>query len=340
MDIEISGRKLILEKPLREISNKRSTYLAQLDGQPVIVKGFYQPSRKYYLCECQMHTLLEADFCLPKIIINADNHPLYTGGVLVYEYIDAKSMGEHCKKTHLNTRDLFITSQVIKVLQQLEKYGIVHQDPHLANFLLMQNKVYLLDLSSLKQARMIDNVSPFLAQFPLSSYLELQFLNSEQSNQERVKSIYRKRKAQLYKKVLRDCSLVSEQQQNGDLLLINRNIKSDNSDTATQIEQLNKAANIHIQAKQNRLFPLISKNPFNNDLKIIWQSLHWLFLNQLTSIQPLALSYQAQTKSCHLWIKSTLNTTIQTRFSFLNEEDLHCLSKYLSSFGVIIDESR
>lgn len=340
MDIEISGYNLTLIKPLREISTKRSTYLAKLTtGELVIVKGFHAKSRKYYQKEILMHQRLADEFNVPKIISQTPSHTEFAGGVLVYEFIDNKSLTHYFSNRPIRGQRILMISRLINILKRLEAKKIAHHDPHLSNFLLKDDKIYLVDLSSLNIENAVDNVSTFLAQFPLNNYLELQILNSNQSNREKIKTIYLRRKQQFYKKIMRECSDIQFTVEGDHRLLWNKSITDIELDTSITEKLAYLSSKSKVQLKQNSLFSLISKNPFANNLQLVWQALHWLYLNQLSLIKPLAFSYQASTKMTTLWLDIP-NKTLHTRFSLLRKEEIRYINNHLSKLGVIIDETR
>lgn len=341
--LEISGFNFKSVTTLREISNKRCTYKAVLDsGETVIIKGFYHASRKHFIKERLMHNKLAKSFNVPALLKEIHGHPVFSGGILLYEFVSDASLATLLKGA-LNSQLLFVISDVVRVLDKLGQLEITHHDPHFSNFLIGESgKVTLLDLSALSFSRAHDSVSLFFAQFPLRQAQQVQFLNAQHYNEERVLQFYNKRKQQLYKKVLRPCTMISKFEQDAEQLLVNNqnNPIEAKAEFETLVQQLDLTSRVKIKQKQNPFFPWLTKTPLNHDLKINWQALHWLNINELTTIKPLAIAHDKAQKSTTLWLDVQSNALICNRFSLLNPDEKQSLGRQLSIYGVTIDETK
>lgn len=168
---------LRIESILRIVPGKRIVAISQWRNRSVIVKLFYQPGhwKRNLLSDIRgINLLTQSKIPTPEILHTAtlvDNQ----GAVLLIEHLtegtsltslldEANSEGDRCK----------VLEMAMESIARCHKSGIWQKDIHLDNFMLSNQRIYLLDGGNIKSARnsldsetTLANLAMFFAQFPV-----------------------------------------------------------------------------------------------------------------------------------------------------------------------------
>ena len=155
--IDMAGQSYTCTKILRLLPKKRLVVEAQSEQQHAVIKLFSaaQKGRREIDREHDGHRIAKgAGVNLPELLFAAGNQ---TGCLSIgYQYIE-------------NARTLLSVSAeqrqaqlpaLFEIVAKLHIYGAYQSDIHLDNFLLADNKLYLIDLGSVKQQEVGQGLSP------------------------------------------------------------------------------------------------------------------------------------------------------------------------------------
>ncbi len=177
--LNIGGNKsknhnLRCQKILRCLPGKRLSCVGNWQGEPVFAKLFIDPNRANIHWQRDMQgirTLMEQKILTPPLL-HSGELPDGGGFFCLYEYFpDGKNL-----KELWNTRDadnrISLLHQSTELLARHHSSGIIQQDVHLNNFLVVSNAIYTLDGAQINvQQRPLDltssinNLAMFFAQF-------------------------------------------------------------------------------------------------------------------------------------------------------------------------------
>ncbi len=255
------------KKSLRYIKGKRETFIAEKNGVKFIFKGFYKKSLKYFLQEVNIHSSLSSEFNLPKIINISEQNKKFTGGLIQYEFLSYPTLTDTFKdnKNYLN---LFI-----KEIGKLNSLGYFHTDPHFDNFLVHKDKLYFIDLSSIKKeknnSKLKHNIAFGLAQIDLSYFEMIRiFVKENNINFSKIEQYKKEQKNRFFKKLLRNSS----------------NFKKEFTNKGYSISKIN----LESYSKNSFEINFHSSILSNNAIKL-WQSLNWLFLSKVSNLEPISI---------------------------------------------------
>lgn len=121
--IEIDGKKYVYKEPREKNKRKWQRFLSIFRGSE---------SRREYQ---NIKKMLEAGFnaATPYLAVEEKKGPMCVNSYLIYSYIEGKDGG---------VEDIDLISQELK---KIHSKGYLHGDSHVANFLIGDNKVYLID---------------------------------------------------------------------------------------------------------------------------------------------------------------------------------------------------
>lgn len=171
--VEGTAQAVLCEKLLRHLPGKRWVCLAQWGEQQVVAKIFTQARHAQHELT-GIDALAEAEIPTAKLLHHGwiKEKSLY---IILYEYIPHKHDLDHYWQTANEIeRDALIQKLIIKTAQ-LHQAGLYQQDLHLRNFILANNKIYVLDAASIQQAKnqsaldelnSLKNIALLFGQFP------------------------------------------------------------------------------------------------------------------------------------------------------------------------------
>lgn len=251
--IKVGGLELTLEESLRHLPKKRLTCRANWQGNMVIAKFFYGHGfAKYASKERQMlSALIEAGINTPVLlkVYQQDDVTL-----LIIDYIaEAISLLSWLKNGPSDYQFHSVISETTTLMLACHKAGLEINDPHLDNFLLRENQVFIIDAGDIKQLpsplnskRSIDNMALLYAQLPVTwdavayqtlmgslTHLNQSTLLGEKRWQQLLLKQRRWRmKRFIDKKVFRECTSYICQSNNSRLLVAKRDVFTKEFETA------------------------------------------------------------------------------------------------------------
>lgn len=208
----------------RLLPGRRLTALAKSGTKKYVVKIFANTRRAMndYQAEIKGFEILHnASYDVPARIYYgpADN------GVklIVYQYVArARTLSEIFAYKHKSKLPKPHLKRLIELFVQLRRDNLVHEDPHLDNFLLKGDDIYVLDMGAVRKVRnehLIDrNMALAVAQFPRSLHVEEPWLdhylaelqNTDESLRGELVQLIRKqqdwRENHVLKKIYRECT--------------------------------------------------------------------------------------------------------------------------------------
>jgi len=179
---ESDTRVYSCQSSLRLLPGRRLTALAISDGNRYVIKIFPQRSRSLHEYEKELagykllHTAsIEAP---PRIYYGPAEGKL---NIIVYRYISrARTLLDVFSKRPQSRQQHSTLSRFASLLSQLHTSGLIHEDPHLGNFLLKGDVLTTLDAGAVRragsEAMFEKNLGLFVAQFPVSWGLEEEFI--------------------------------------------------------------------------------------------------------------------------------------------------------------------
>lgn len=187
VELKVTGDKSQVfkcEESLRLLPGRRLTCLAHSDNKKYVVKIFpkIRRSRDEFDREVAGYELLHnASITVPGRIYYGPASP--DVNIIVYSYIHRSRSLEQVfsdrkkAKSSGNIMQSFIDSVI-----RLHRDGLIHEDPHLGNFLLKSEELYVLDAGAVRQTAneslLEDNFALFVAQFPVSWHVEESWLDA------------------------------------------------------------------------------------------------------------------------------------------------------------------
>ncbi|WP_299728726.1 lipopolysaccharide kinase InaA family protein [uncultured Endozoicomonas sp.] len=182
--LQIQDKSLLIESVLRFLPGKRLVAKAILDNQVVLAKCFLGESAKRHMQREQdgLESFTAAGIATPVIYNTLQTQ---NGCLLTTEFLDAsQSLDDLWQQDLADEQRLSLLKQAVKTLATLHKHNIVHNDPHLDNFLMKDGALYLIDGGGTKKeshplstATALDNLGFFLSVlFPRFDHLSVQCL--------------------------------------------------------------------------------------------------------------------------------------------------------------------
>lgn len=159
-----------VKKSLRFIPKKRLVVVADWQDKKVLVKFFISSTsakRHFEREKNNIEQLTKAKIDTPKLLFSGQvpNQNVY---FLVLEYLDhSVSLNEEFESADL-------LPKTCRVISKLHQHHYLHQDVHLDNFLVQEQKIYLIDFASIKKnyfglplsfSQKLKNLALFAAQF-------------------------------------------------------------------------------------------------------------------------------------------------------------------------------
>lgn len=239
------GKTLLCKQAVRVLPGKRTVCTAELDAEPVYAKLFTDAARRQWEKELQAYNKA-AGLAVPEVLYSAalDDPKCF---VIVTRAIDNSASLLDCLQQNNNQADVSLLALLIKQYAGLHAAGAVHTDPHLGNFLLQADKLYLLDVSAfdfrsqpLDINTVLDNLALLLAQFPVAGddfYLHALKLYQQQRDAAsinsddllaRIRHYLQRRNDNLLKKIWRSSSRYVAQQNFFRRSIVRRTLQSDN----------------------------------------------------------------------------------------------------------------
>lgn len=245
--IMVEKTSLVLEKKLRHLSKRRLTCRATWNEKAVIAKFFYGEKSKHYTDKesSALEGLKEAGIKAPQLL-----HVINTADVsiVIIDYIDESATLLEWLKTEPTPQQFErVLSKANTLMLACHKAGMYINDPHLDNFLLSKDEVYIVDAGDIKQEQYplstkdsIDNVALFYAQLPvrydviayrlLTAELQKNKKNIVLTNGDWQQFLIKKRrwrqKKFIDKKVFRECSAYICKQDKARFSMFKRDIYS------------------------------------------------------------------------------------------------------------------
>lgn len=179
---------LEIKKILRLLPGKRLVAVGQWEGKSVIAKLFFQAGhwKRHIRRERNgIELISQAELPTPQALLcstMADNH----GGVMISQYLEGgQGVGDLLAASEFQNQHL--TQEVLNLVIKCYAKGLWQNDIHLNNFLLYNEKVYLLDgadirtetvANSVSEKTRLKNLALFFAQFPVKHDQQLERLMS------------------------------------------------------------------------------------------------------------------------------------------------------------------
>ncbi len=222
------GRVLTVERLLRVLPGKRVVARARLDAQVVLVKFFVAArSEQHWQRELAgLRALDAAGLPTPDLL---EAMPLKGGGhVLLTQFLpDAESLASLWQADSDDAQRMQRLFPVMSLLAQMHAAGLAQADLHLGNFLVAQERYYVIDGDAVTHAQpqgalstdaRLDNLAILFAQLPpswdgrISPLLQhysavadgMQF--DAAALQERIKAVRQRRLKEFLGKLGRDCT--------------------------------------------------------------------------------------------------------------------------------------
>jgi len=211
------GRDLAIERWLRVLPGKRLTGIGRWNGQVVLAKLFVaaRGSERHWLRERRgIDSLSKDGLPTPKLI--ASGRLEGAGFFVLTEYLDgAGSPGDAA---------LDVLSKVFETVGRMHARGLLQEDVHLGNFLIWEDKLYIIDGDAVRPAgaarECLDNLALLFAQLPPAACSAMQpsllvayrkgtpdFIVDATQLETSIIRARERRLADYLDKCLRDCSL-------------------------------------------------------------------------------------------------------------------------------------
>lgn len=172
--IMFENTSLVLGEKLRYLPERRLTCRGSWNEKAVIAKFFYGEKSKHYADKesLALEALQGADIKAPRLL-----HVTNTADVsiIIIDYIDESvTLLEWLKTDPKMQKFERVLSKATTLLLACHKAGMQINDPHLDNFLLSKDEVYVIDAGDIKQEQhslnkkdSINNMALFYAQLPV-----------------------------------------------------------------------------------------------------------------------------------------------------------------------------
>jgi len=172
--VKLNGAALLLEESLRHLPRKRLTCRAKWQGQAVIAKFFYGSQFLKHLTqeESVLNALIDANIKTPNLL---HVHQQDDFGVLIIEFKpESTTLLNWLNDAPVEPVFESILSNVTNVMLACHKLGFEIRDPHLDNFLVQHNEVFIIDAGDINSTgvclgdmQSIKNLALLYAQLPV-----------------------------------------------------------------------------------------------------------------------------------------------------------------------------
>lgn len=213
-------------RSLRLLPERRLTALAISGNRNYVIKIFAPQRRAQneFQSEIEGYELLHnACYDIPvRVYYGAIQNNVK---VIVYQYLDQAYPLENIflKKSSISDAIAKYLPKLIDLFVRFRSDNMIHEDPHLGNFLLKDDKIYILDMGAVRKANdsyLIDkNMALMFAQFPRILHVESLYLknyllglgeNINGSHADELIKLIRKqqqwRESHFLKKIYRECT--------------------------------------------------------------------------------------------------------------------------------------
>ena len=237
---ETDTRIYACQSSLRLLPGRRLTALATSAGKKYVVKIFPQRARSTpeYEKEIAGYELLHStSIDIPPRIY----HGPAEGGIdiIVYQYISrARTLLEVFEKKPASRQQWVHLEQLAQLLARMHGSGVIHEDPHMGNFLLKGDVITVLDAGAVRRVSntmlLEKNYGLFVAQFPRSWQVERVFfqayMGNRTANNEHESRLHQQvvssqiwREQHYLKKIFRECTAFHVHSSVFGKLIIDRN---------------------------------------------------------------------------------------------------------------------
>ena len=226
MPVELAlagGGRIVCTRVLRVLPYKRAVMEATWQGKSVLVKllpNTASGKRNAWREQEGYRILQSANITTPKLLLasRCDDKSY----VLVFKFLHrAQRLGDLWRD--FEARRSEIAATVLGLIVGLHRQGCIHTDPHLDNFLLMDRRLYVIDVSSIKHRTHANpanygswqrrNLAFFLAYFEptwrkiLSEMLAQYYVEAAHDRRlpRHIEQAWSRRKSRYLKKCLREC---------------------------------------------------------------------------------------------------------------------------------------
>jgi len=175
VDVELGDKSIRLDKTLRHLPDRRLTCLATWENKTVVAKFFYgKRHNRQTMKEAEtLKALLKAGIETPKLLY-VEN--IKDASVLVIEYIEGSiSLLDWLKSDPKQVNFESVLTQTTQLILACHQAGFKLEDPHLENFLISSNKVFVIDAGGIHQSNAplnddssMDNLALLYAQLPVT----------------------------------------------------------------------------------------------------------------------------------------------------------------------------
>ncbi len=172
VSMEVAGAVLTLQRALRVLPERRITAWADWGGRPVIAKLFFASSKALREAEREAVSLaVMAQRDIPAPALLADSGPDQAGRILILEALPGETALTLYQRAHSEGQGADFVGRLLSFVAKLHDHGCMQEDPHLGNFLIDGQRIYLLDAGGvalhgqLSTAQRCRNLAALLAQF-------------------------------------------------------------------------------------------------------------------------------------------------------------------------------
>lgn len=231
LDFFVGDEKIKSHQILRIVPQRRIVMLAERNGEPVIVKLFFDRwrAKKHYEREIKANKALAlAKILTPNILNHGSVKKSKNVFAIVFEKIEEQEQEN-------------LQEKKTKMLAKCHQANIFLEDPHPSNFLVSNNHVYIIDLSAIKEQKSswrqrLKNLSYYSSQTSVPSgdvlenimktYADLSEVAFSGSDKKMIKKYYwqfcRKEESQLLKKIFRSSTRHEQYKKNNMNVIIDR----------------------------------------------------------------------------------------------------------------------
>lgn len=214
--IDVNGESLTLIQSLRLLPGKRLVARATWRGETVLAKLFFRQTN-WQDENAGFQRLQASGLATPAQLVT---QRLDDGGVALYQFINCAEPLDQLWLTFDSHKKQQWLIQIKQVLAQLQHAQLVQRDLHLGNFLVQDEKLWVIDPASVSTTTSTQvfqqNTALFIAQLPLPDReLAIAGLQADGETIAAIDPMWLRRQQQYLKKILRDCTDVSAGQQGG-----------------------------------------------------------------------------------------------------------------------------
>ena len=171
--LNIAGEELLCERILRLLPGKRMVVAGVWQQKKVVAKLFFNGKHASIHLDREMRgyqLLQEQQFKLPPVIFAGETAAPEVLVAIYLELYPLKKLGQVIVKDSAAELERWLYA-IQAVIAQLHTVGLMQQDIHPENFLIVSDDVYLVDFSSIRQtnnkAAQLKNLALFYAQLPI-----------------------------------------------------------------------------------------------------------------------------------------------------------------------------